>query len=140
MGTGITGDFAGLRAIAEKLAAMPDARPDLAEAIGEEALDLVQEGFGDSTDPYGSRWADKADGSACNLVGPTGNLRRGWHRKSVSADQVTIGPSVFYASYHQSGTRRMPARRMVPDDGDIPAGWEKTITEAAEEMLRELLS
>lgn len=145
MGAELSGDFAGLQALAQKLAALPGKRRDLAEAVAEEALYLVQEGFGASTDPYGADWAPKADGSKCNLVA-TCDLRRGWHRKSLSADQTTIGPSVDYGKWHQSGTHhegggiKMVARKMVPDDGDIPPEWEQAIEEAAAEMLRELLS
>ena len=140
MTASVTGDFAGLQAIAAKLAAMPEHLPEMAKAIGEEAIDLVKQGFADRTDPYGAQWADKADGSACFLVGPTSNLKSGWHTKEVSAGEVTIGPSVYYGAFHQGGTRKMVARKMVPDDGAIPAQWEATIESAATEMLRELLS
>jgi phage gpG-like protein len=136
----VAGDFAGLQAIAGKLAAMPEHLPALAKAIGDEAIDLVKQGFADRTDPYGAQWADKADGSACFLVGPTGNLKDGWHTKEISASQVVIGPAVYYGAFHQGGTRKMKARKMVPDDGNIPATWEATIEEAATEMIRELLS
>lgn len=176
MAASVTGDFAGLQAIAQKLAALPAARQALARGIAEEAIDLVRQGFADRTDPYGAQWADKADGSACFLVGPTGNLKSGWHIKEVSADEVTVGPSVFYAITHQEGrtikaknvrTIRLfgrhpieaaklqfkigdqwvmtdsvtiPQRRMVPDEGDLPPTWDEAITEAAEEMLHELLT
>jgi hypothetical protein len=34
----------------------------------------------------------------------------------------------------------IPQRRMVPDDGDLPAAWRGPLEETVEEMLRELLS
>lgn len=109
---------------------------EISKAVAEEAIGLIQDGFREQRDPYGRPWAPKKrpDGRAI-LVGKTTRLRRGWHVESSKRGQVVIAPSVDYATYHQTGTKHMVARKMVPDR-TLPAEWDSAIDEAVLEVLR----
>lgn len=101
--------------------------------IAEEALELVQEGFEKEQAPSGRAWARLKSRSG-RILQDTGRLRSSFHRKNVSSVSVTIGPGVSYATFHQSGTKRMVARPMVPE-GSLPAKWKIRINRVAQEVM-----
>jgi phage gpG-like protein len=138
---GLTGDWAALAKMIGKLERVSEAKGELLEGLGEEIIDLVKQGFDASAAPDGAEWEPTVAGNK-PLAGPTGNLKSGWHPKSVGGDSVTVGPSVFYAAIHQGGTNRagrgrrnrIPARPMVPD-GDLPPKWQDKLEREAINML-----
>jgi phage gpG-like protein len=115
--------------------------PKLLDAIGlqvgEEFLGLVQDGFREQRNPFGHAWPPKKrpDGRAI-LVGRTTRLRRSWHLERTARGVITIASAVVYTPYHQHGTRRMPARKMVPDD-ELPPAWNAALNETALELLEQ---
>ncbi|GMV19456.1 MAG: hypothetical protein AMXMBFR56_76800 [Polyangiaceae bacterium] len=113
-------------------------RQKLMANVGEEVVELVREGFERQADPHGSPWAPLKR-RAGRILQDTGRLRNSFHRKSLSASQVTVGPSASYARFHQSGTKHMPARKMVPDGSNLPSSWEKRIAAIAREAMLEAL-
>ncbi len=133
----ITGDFGKLAAW-QKLF---DATPELLEAISasgaEELISKVKDGFRETTDPYGKAWARKKirDGRKV-LSGKTGNLKGGWHYRRANKGGFVISPGVGYAAFHQSGTKKMVARKMVPDSRGLPPEWAKALEEVADEALK----
>ena len=141
---GLTGDFAALADLVAKLERAANVKADLLEGLGEEVVDLIKAGFDATTAPDGTEWAPTVAGNK-PLHGPTGDLKSGWHIKSIGGDSVTVGPSVWYGAVHQGGTNRagrdrktrIVARPMVPD-GELPPKWSKQLEAAADEMLAEL--
>lgn len=101
--------------------------------VGEEVIHLIRDGFERESDPYGSKWAALKHRSG-RILQDTGALRNSFHRKQLSSSQVTVGPAVPYARFHQSGTRYMPARKMVPDDG-LPTSWSERINAVARRAM-----
>lgn len=157
---GLTGDFAKLDGWAKRIGDAGGAAKlkELSENLAEEALELVAEGFEKETDPYGKKWKRKRfpDGRQV-LGGQTARLRRGWHRKSVTAQGFQIAPAVNYAKYAQNGRARItaapgktlrfivngkpvfrksvgpaPARKMVPDKGRLPKAWRRALLATAQ--------
>lgn len=104
-------------------------RRALMSNVAEEVIELVREGFERESDPYGAKWAGLKSRSG-RILQDTGGLRTSFHRKSLSDTETTVGAGKSYARYHQDGTKRMPARKMVPD-GDIPGEWRSRINEIA---------
>lgn len=102
----LSGSTSGLRKYAEKLraAGSDTVLRRLSDNIAEEGLSLIEEAFATETSPDGDKWAPKvfSDGRQV-LVGSTTRLRRGWHRKYISAGGFALAPSVTYAKY-QFGT------------------------------------
>lgn len=162
---GLTGDFAKLEGWAKRIGeAGGEAKlKELSENLAEEALELVAEGFEKEADPYGKKWKRKRspDGRQV-LVGKTARLRRGWHRKSVTAQGFQIAPAVNYAKYHQNGRGPItaapgkmlrfqvggqtvfrksvgpaPARKMVPDRGRLPSAWRRSLLAVARTFFTE---
>lgn len=103
--------------------------------VGEEFLGLVQDGFREQRNPFGRAWAPKKrpDGRAI-LVGRTTRLRRSWHLERTARGVITIASSVVYTPHIQHGTRRMVARKMIPDD-ELPPSWNAALNETAIELL-----
>lgn len=143
--------------LAEKLGggAAERALEDISVAMAEEALSQVRDGWKKSADPYGKGWAaKKRDDGRRILVGKTGNLQGSWNRKRANATGFEIESGKDYSGFHQDGfkTRRgtgkkafrvgslakVPARKMVPEEGDISPTWEKAFDEVAEDVLDEL--
>jgi hypothetical protein len=52
---------------------------------------------------------------------------------------VTVGTANETADRHQTGTTRMPARPIVPPDGELPAAWEKELEAAGERAMTAVL-
>jgi phage gpG-like protein len=133
----VTGDFGKLSDWRKRFSAsaVEKVKRAVLANIAEEALELVKEGFERESEPSGRRWAPLKHRRG-RILQDTGRLRTGFHRKHVSSVSVTIGPTVKYAQFHQSGTRHMPARKMVPD-GDLPNRWRVRIERAARDVMRE---
>lgn len=65
----------------------------------------------------------------------TGALFRSIRVNQPSGDTVEIVTDRFYATFHQFGTKRMPARPMIPATGGADGG-EANLTDAAEARVR----
>lgn len=123
----VTVQTAALDELIRKLrrASTPAGLRSVMAAVAEEGIELVREGFDKERDPYGAKWKPLKRRSG-RILQDTGRLKASWHRRSVTAQRAVIGSAVGYARFHQSGTDRMPARRMVPS-GKLPASWRKQI-------------
>lgn len=91
--------------------------------------------FRTGTDPYGRKWARLANGEPSYLT-DTWKLRDGTRaalmpggRKGV---RIVIGAS--YGKFHQLGTNRMPARKILPERG-MPERWRQIIKRAIAEEI-----
>lgn len=135
-GSGVTGDFGKLTDWAKRLRASDRVLRSVAKNMAEEALDLVAQGFADEKDPYGRAWA-KLKVRRGKILQDTARLKRSWHRVKLSETGFTIAAGASYATFHQAGTKRMAARKMVPDGGNLPASWRAAMLEAAHEVLAE---
>jgi hypothetical protein len=106
MRANLRGTTREIRKYAEKLRAVGSDRVlrKLCDNVAVEGLDLIEEGFEAQKNPEGGDWPKKVfeDGRQV-LVGNTTRLRRGWHRKWISATGFCLSPSVAYAIY-QKGT------------------------------------
>lgn len=131
----IDGDFKKLEALEEKLdyAASDNARTELYHKVGEKALALVQDGFHKETDPYGSNWAAKKYQNGRKILVDSGTLQSSFEMES-SPEGFTIRNDTPYAGYHQSGTDRMVARKMIPDEGSL-GDWEEPLREVMQEFF-----
>jgi phage gpG-like protein len=135
----VTGDgFAKLAAWRKLFEATPELLEAISVSGAEEMISLVKDGFRDETDPYGKKWARKKKKNGRKILsGKTSRLKGGWHYKRADKGGFTISPSVDYAAYHQTGTRRMVARKMVPDSRGLPREWSKKLEEVAKEALEQ---
>lgn len=52
---------------------------------------------------------------------------------------VTVGTQDEKASKHQDGWANVPARPIVPEDGSLPAAWEREVEEAMERGMEKVI-
>lgn len=121
----------------DKLAGMLTKLPELlgpASTAAAEALEAVIEAqFVGGFDPYGQTWAPLKDGSASHLEA-SGDLRGAVH--VLPWEGISVEFDVPYAQYHQTGTSRMPQRRLVPEEGDWQSSlWGRAVEEAYTEFF-----
>jgi phage virion morphogenesis protein len=142
----ITIDLRELQALKTKLDALrPQSLAKLSKKLAKETLNLIEEGFRDQSDPYGNRWAalkaprrrGKARGrtrGGHRILSDTGGLKRFRVQRADGAG-FKIAATVDYAVYHQSGTRKMVARRVVPDESGLPPAWLRRYDDTVGEWL-----
>lgn len=121
-----------------RLQRSPQVLEVVAKNLAEETIGLIREGFAKEREPSGQRWAPLVARSG-KILQDTGRLRNGWHRKRLRRTGFTVGPAVTYGRFHQSGTRRIPQRRMVPE-GSLPPTWRKSYQRIAQNVLRRYLA
>lgn len=163
-----TGDFAELDRFAKKLdsAGQAEHLRILNTQLAEEAIDLINEGFERSEDPYGKRWEPLVF-RAGQPLRDKGGLKSSWHYAGVSPDGFTVRSGKNYAVYHQGGTgiygprkarikpvrakalhipqvgffasvAGTPKRLMVPNTKRLPRKWRTRFISAATDVLTAL--
>lgn len=81
--------------------------------------------------PYGAAWAPLADGGAAKT-----DIAARVELRAEGASIVTETDTV--ASFHNSGTSRMPARPLIPSEaGGIPEAWRRELDAAADKVMGE---
>lgn len=105
---------------------------DQSTQIGREAaasVDMVEslyvQGFEREEAPDGSKWAPPKHDYGHPLMRDTRDLQNG-AVVTPEADGVRIVVDVEYAHYHQDGTDKMDARKIVPD-GTLGERWDRQI-------------
>jgi phage gpG-like protein len=103
MGFRLTGDFRGLQRKIDQLAHPEAALARTAEAMADEALNLINEGFQGETDPYGKPWAPLVLRSG-KILQDRGGMAASWHRSRANKFGFRVRSGKTYASFHQDGT------------------------------------
>lgn len=129
--------------ISAAIARLGDLTPMMAD-VGEMLVNSLDRGFRDQVDPYQNSWAKLASSTLRQKVKrkrilkinqSTGILRASLSYQA-SGDRVVVGFGVNYARYHQTGTRRMPKRQLLPDAArGLPARVEREIQAIARDYF-----
>jgi phage gpG-like protein len=114
-------------------------RQAAAGAIRDTVEILIDEQFDARAEPTsGDQWAPRVPPTGSwPILEKTGRMRRSYH-VSATTTGVTVTNSTDYAGFHQTGTARMVARKVLPD-GDLPGEWRARIDEAVEAELERVL-
>lgn len=130
-------DLAKLTAAIERL---PDTlMQTVGPIVGETTIDLIQQGFDDEKNPYGEPWAPLKAREG-RILRDRGLLYRNWHW-AVTGGGVEVSSGQEYASFHQDGTKKMVARKMVPDPGqELPRHWAEELDAALEEGIAQAIA
>lgn len=106
----------------DALAARIADKPAMLRSVGEAVAQLAARSFTDAS-VRPAPWAPLAPatiaaklraGAMTQILRRSGLLWRSWRVTSVGADTVGVGTDRPYAAHHQFGTRRIPARPMLP--------------------------
>jgi phage gpG-like protein len=107
----------------------------LVERLAEVALVDVRHGFDESRDPNGQSWAPLRSRAGKPLV-RTGELRQSFGSRA-NGSEFSIGSQLSFAGFHQEGTRKMPARPMVPE-GELGPEWAQTLETEIDQAMERL--
>lgn len=134
----VTGDFDKLRRIKRQLATVQNKalHKKVCNQVAHETLSLIADGFKGERDPYNSPWAPLARRSG-RILQDTGRLKNSFTIREVTAKGFRVGSAVKYATYHQTGTRRMPRRMMVPLPRRLPPGYARAIHDTIRDAVRD---
>lgn len=115
----LRGDFGALEDLQRRIQMVtnPAFKVAVAKRLTGTAIKLLADEFRKSQDPYGNPWKPLKRRRGKPLL-DTGRLRAaavGQAANQSSGAMVRVVIPVFYASYHQDGTRRIPRRQIVPD-------------------------
>jgi phage gpG-like protein len=137
----IRGDFdrlSGLIAQVRSIAS-PRFQAELREGLARAAEAEIVSGFDRSADPYGNRWeplkAERGRRAGGQPLVDTGKLRSSYAARP-SATGFDVQSRTSYAGYHQYGTKRIPARPMVPNRrDDLGPYWRRSFIRVIEDKL-----
>lgn len=73
--------------------------------------EMLKKGFKDQVDPYGQKWDKNSDGSKFDR---NGAIQKSF-KISYAKNFAKIESDLEFTKYHQTGTKRLPQRKMVPD-------------------------
>ena len=121
--------------IIQRIESIPRVMQQISEAMAEEALALIDDGFFAEKDPYGQPWKNKKKPGRIGQV--TGQMRRGWIKTFVGPNGFRLKNLQPYSGYFQDGTKNSPERNLVPTarKGLGPI-WSKALRKVALECLR----
>lgn len=136
----ITGDFDKLQKITESVARLASSGFRRVSTDGSVAIsDVLEEQYASGSGPNRDPWAPLASGEPSHLT-DTGHMR------STSLSTPVKGVSVripFPGKFHQKGTknrdgsRRMPARPIVPESSSLPERWSDPLKRSARSVIWE---
>ncbi len=137
-------DTAVQSAFVGAIAQLSDLTPMMAD-IGEYMQRRIDDGFRHERDPYGQSWAPLASSTLKQKVRQKRILKilqsrgtmRGTLTYQAKGDRVIVGFNVFYADFHQRGTKRMVKRQLLPDvERGLPAQDVAAIQEIAADYFQ----
>lgn len=109
-----------------------DGATEVSEAAAKGLNEVVQAEYEQGKGPDGQAWANKADGTPSHLK-KSGDMRRDTQvLPGVKGVTVRVPRP---GGFHQAGTDRMQARKLVPDGEPLPASWEKSLEEATRQVI-----
>jgi len=142
----ITGRMDLLKELIDKarLLASPAFLKDTLTALAETARTEIVLGFAAGRDPYGAKWAplkaQKGRRAGGQPLRDTGRLQNSFNVQATETG-IEVRSGVEYAGYHQYGTKRMPARRMVPSKAGLSIGpyWRKSFVRVLEAQVQKAM-
>ena len=110
-------------------------------AVPKIAAEIARQ-FDEGKDAYGRPWASLAEATISKGRSPppltdTGAMKSTVKVETRGNDQLVASIADDPARFHQSGTKRMPARPILPT-GEVPEAWAKAVEESVLEALKTL--
>jgi phage virion morphogenesis protein len=112
--------------------------------LGEHLVRRIDDGFRNQTDPYGLAWAplatstlkEKKRKKRIQKILQSRGTMRSTLTYQAGRDRLVVGFNVYYAQFHQRGTKRMVKRQLLPDaERGLPAGDVAIATQLLQEHL-----
>jgi phage gpG-like protein len=136
-------DTAVQAVFATAIARLGDLTPMMAD-VGEMLVNSLDRGFRDQVDPYQTSWAPLAASTLRQKVrrkrilkiNQSSGILRATLSYQASSTKVLVGYNTPYATYIQTGTRRMPKRQILPDTArGLPLNLQNEIVNIVKDHL-----
>jgi phage gpG-like protein len=117
----------------------------LMEEVGQYLVSRIETGFKKEVDPYNKKWQPlspatisekERKGYPLKILTRTGTMRSSI-RYTVKRKSVQIVVDTKYATFHQTGTRKMPKRQIIPD-GKLPTTVQRDIIDMSIDYLGDI--
>lgn len=110
-------------------------------ALASRVRDLIEEGFIRETDPTFHKWAPRKDSKPHPILTKSGAMRRGFEidlrGALIVTSNVVSDKGRPYPLFHQKGTKKMTARRVLPVRG-LPSHWKADFDRTTRAALERL--
>lgn len=133
--------FKGFQRLHGTLRKLADVPAQAAKSASERIGDLIEEEFAQGTDPYGRPWAalrpyTLAKGRKPPPLTDSGAMRESLTVRPTAGAGIEVTMGVDYATFHQTGTRHMAQRQILPQSGGFPSAWSKAIATSVAEATK----
>lgn len=100
---------------------------------------LLEDQFEEETDPYGEPWAEHEEATIKRwgehpILDLTGRMK-GISVAPLSGSGIGITLGADYGRFHQTGTKFMAARRILPDNRGLPDHWVQALSDLTEQAF-----
>lgn len=134
--------IAALQKIMQAVEELQQVPSRVSRAGSERIQTLIAQQFVAQTDPYGNAWAphkpstvkELGSHSILSLTGALSNVEV--KPMSGAGIQITLGAS--YGAFHQTGTRNMAARPILPNAG-LPDSWSAALEASSAEEFDKIM-
>ena len=142
-GSNVTGDFAGLGLLIANLGKLAEVPSQAASAASVQITKSLRAQFVNGVDPYGKPWAALRPSTLRSGRRPppltdSGKLAAGTGAKPMGRAGISLTVGAPYGVFHQTGTKNMAKRRILPD-GAMPKAWSAILKQAASDAIRKRL-
>jgi phage gpG-like protein len=127
--------FKGFQRLNGTLRALSEVPSRVAADASVRIAGLIDGSFDAGTDPYGRPWAPLSTYTLAKGRFPPPLTDSGAMRASIDVHptagagiEVTLDSE--YATFHQTGTRYMPQRQILPQSAGLAPSWREAIAEA----------
>jgi hypothetical protein len=133
--------MAGFGKLGQTLAELSVVPSQAAKSASTKIAKLIQEQFDRGEDSYGDGWANLAATTLARGRHPppltdTGALRNSITVYPTKGAGIEIAVGMDYGRFHQTGTQFMPARKILPDKGELPQEWEDAIEKSVSDAMQ----
>lgn len=145
----LTGDFSRLQEMRQRLGKMVNGgfAKQVATAFANQTQQNIIDGFNAKRDPYGKPWAPRRPlpdwvirafhPTNHPLLDKSGKMIDTAKSKAVGLKiRVSMKP---YAKFHQDGTVKMVARKLVPDGANLGPIWGAAYLRVSANLARQLM-
>lgn len=124
--------MASFRQLMANLADLQGVPSRIAKPVAETISAHIDDQFSRGEDPYGDPWtplkpATIRKGRGHPPLTDSGDMRASVSVRPQQGSGVEIAIGTSYAHFHQTGTRHMVERSILPDRDELPQEWQDAI-------------
>lgn len=95
---------------------------------------IIAREFRLTIDPHEKKWKRKKIPNGKPTLIDTGRMRRSF-RYIATADKINIRNNCPYFVFHQTGTKHMPKRQMLPKTDKLTKSWRQQISKDMKKLV-----